>query len=125
MTVWSSDKADREFSLFIRQRDPRCFFFRTGCPNPSSQNSHFWGRGNSATRYDPENCDGICGGCHMRHEGNKQGLYRELKIAQLGKARYAALEKHARSTMPRRNAIITCMELLGAIGEPREKRLSA
>jgi hypothetical protein len=27
----------------------------------------------------------------MRHEGNKQGLYREKKIAQLGRERYDAL----------------------------------
>ena len=63
------------------------FLRASGCTNESKQNSHFWGRGNSATRYDPENCDGVCGGCHMRHEGTKQGLYRELKIAAR-RARY-------------------------------------
>lgn len=110
MQVWSSHKADIEFSHFIRDRDnKRCFF----CGKQGSQNSHFWGRGNSATRYDPLNCDYTCGGCHMRNEGNKQGLYRELKLAQLGKRQYDALEKRARSTYPRRNAIIDCMTLLG------------
>ena len=49
----------------------------------------------------------------MRHEGNKQGLYRELKIKQLGLAKYKALEKRARSTYPRRNAIIDLMGWLG------------
>ena len=80
--------------------------------NPATQNSHFWGRGNSATRYDPENCDGICGGCHMRHEGNKQGLYRDKKIQQLGEEGYKQLEKRGRSIMKRSDAIIKCMELL-------------
>ena len=75
MELWTSAKADKIFSKFIRDRDKRCFF----CPNLASQCSHFWGRGSSATRYDPENADGICGGCHMRHEGSKQGLYRDLK----------------------------------------------
>jgi hypothetical protein len=70
---------------------------------------HFWGRANSATRYDPENCDGICGGCHMRHEGNKQGLYREKKIAQLGQDRYEALFKRAHSIVKRADAIRTLM----------------
>jgi hypothetical protein len=46
----------------------------------------------------------------MRHEGNKQGLYREKKIAQLGQARYDALQKRAYSIVKRANAIKTLME---------------
>ncbi len=49
----------------------------------------------------------------MRHEGNKQGLYRDLKIEQLGMKGYQALEKRARSIMKRSDAIIECMVLLG------------
>ncbi len=98
-----------EFSKWIRERDPWCFF---KCGRPSKQNSHFWGRGNSATRFDPLNCDGVCGKCHMTHEGSKQGLYRELKIAQLGMEGYKALEKRGRSIMKRDQAIIQCMNLL-------------
>lgn len=103
--AWNSKKADEEFSKWIRARDLKCFF---GCGNPGKQNSHFWGRGNSATRYDPLNCDAACGGCHMRHEGNKQGLYRDLKIKQLGKKGYAELEMKARSIMKREDAIKEC-----------------
>ncbi len=98
----TSDEADTLFSVWVRTRDKKCFF----CTNPASQNSHFWGRGNSATRYDPENCDGICGGCHMRHEGNKQGLYRDKKIAQLGQQKYDELEKRGRSVKKRADALI-------------------
>lgn len=107
--LWTSARADKLFSEYIRERDKWCFF---GCGNRASQNSHFWGRGNSATRYDPLNCDGVCGGCHMRHEGNKQGLYRDLKIQQLGKKGYAELEKRGRSVMKRSDAIARCMALL-------------
>lgn len=107
--LWSSTKADQIFSKWIRERDKRCFF----CNNPATQNSHFWGRAASATRYDPLNCDGICGGCHMRHEGNKQGLYREMKVKQLGKKGYDALERRTRSIMKRKDAIIACMVFLG------------
>ena len=110
-TLWTSAKAHAEFSRYIRERDKHCLF----CPNKATQNSHFWGRGNSATRYDPENCDGICGGCHMRHEGNKQGLYRDTKIKQLGKNGYLALELRARSIIKRRDAIIQCVSLLSSI----------
>lgn len=112
MTLWNSNKADQFFSKYIRERDKICFLCRK---NPATQNSHFWGRANSATRYDPENCDGVCGGCHMRHEGNKQGLYRTLKIEQLGKAAYDALEKRARSIYKRSEAIKDCMKLLGKL----------
>lgn len=112
-------RADTEFSVWIRERDPNCFFYgvpqdhgRKTCYNRSSQNSHFWGRANMATRFDPLNCDGICGGCHMTHEGNKQGLYKELKIKQLGVDGYNALEKKARSTFKRERAIHECMQFL-------------
>ncbi len=49
----------------------------------------------------------------MRHEGNKQGLYREMKIKQLGLERYVNLERRARSVMKRSDAIIECMIFLG------------
>lgn len=106
--IWTSKKADRIFSIWIRQRDPFCFF---KCGRKSIQNSHFWGRGISATRYDPENCDGVCGGCHMTHEGSKQGKYRDLKMKQLGK-RYRELEKRGRSSIQRSKAIEEAMKLL-------------
>ena len=109
-TCWTSKKADTEFSKFIRERDKRCFF----CPNPATQCSHYWGRNISATRYNDKNADGICGGCHMRHEGNKQGLYRDLKIKQLGQKGYDELRKLAfQSRMNRREAILGLMKLLG------------
>ncbi len=108
-TIWTTKKADTIFSIWIRQRDPFCFF---NCGRKSIQNSHFWGRGNSATRYDPFNCDGVCGGCHMKHEGSKQGIYRDLKIKQLGLKRYRDLEKRGRSIMKRDRAIIQLMDLM-------------
>lgn len=48
----------------------------------------------------------------MRHEGNKQGLYRDLKIKQLGLAGYRALEKRARSIVKRSAAIAHLMSWL-------------
>ncbi len=111
MKIWSTTKADKEFSLYIRERDKTCYF----CTNKATQNSHFWGRMHSSVRYDPLNCDGICGGCHMRHESNKQGLYREKKIKQLGVNGYQELEKKKNQTMKRKDAIIECMKLLKVI----------
>ena len=51
----------------------------------------------------------------MRHEGNKQGLYREKKIAQLGARGYEMLEKRARSIVKRKDAILACMKLLSTL----------
>lgn len=107
--LWSMKKADLAFSHYIRDRDKKTCFF---CGKVGSQNSHFWGRGNKGTRYDPENCDYVCGGCHMRHEGSKQGLYRDMKLEQLGPERYAAMERRARGTTKQRDAIAACMVLL-------------
>jgi hypothetical protein len=50
----------------------------------------------------------------MRHEGNKQGLYREMKIKQFGQAGYDALFKRAHSIMKRSDAIAECMRLMEA-----------
>ena len=102
MKLWTTKKADEIFSKHIRERDQWCFF---RCGRPSKQCSHYWGRANSATRYDDENADGVCGGCHMKHEGQKQGEYRDRKIAQLGMKRYKLLEKRARSIVKRSDAI--------------------
>lgn len=110
--VWSSNRADTVFSSFIRERDGACV--RCGRKD-QLQCSHFWGRGNSATRYDPDNCDALCYACHYGNvrgwEYNKQGEYREFKINQLGEGRYKALEVKAKSTVKRRDAILAFMEL--------------
>lgn len=64
------DKADKLFSIWIRLRDRRC----RRCSSPvklnekglpvSHQNSHFKGRIKESTRFEPLNCDTLCGGCH-------------------------------------------------------------
>jgi len=118
--LWSTKTADRHFSLFIRQRDGKCVF--PGCTETDIkrlQCSHFWSRANSATRYDPDDSDALC---YKHHYGdrirgweyNKPGAYRDFKIKQLGEKRYEALKQRAESILPRRDAIIACMELLSA-----------
>lgn len=94
--------ADTLFSALIRDRDNwTCIRCKTRYTPPTNglQCSHFWGRGNKKTRFDPLNCDALCYGCHARMEGNKQGEYRDIKIKQLGVKGYAELEKKARSTI--------------------------
>lgn len=64
------DKADIIFSQYIRLRDMEC----RRCHSPvqlndqglpiTHQASHFQGRGKESTRFDEENVDTLCGGCH-------------------------------------------------------------
>lgn len=101
MKEFDTESADIVFSKLIRRRDAICVRCRrriaTDC-------SHFWERGNSATRYDPENCDGLCRSCHQIWEGRLNG-YIEYKKEQLGEEKYTALEKKHHSIMSRYDAL--------------------
>lgn len=112
--IWSTKKADTEFSKWIRARDGKCI--RCG-KTEFLQNSHYWARANSATRYHPDNCIALCYGCHYGNriqgwEYNKQGAYRDYMIKWLGEAKYKELEDKSKITYPRSDAIRDCMGLL-------------
>jgi len=64
-------------------------------------NSHFIGRANKAVRYDPQNCDAACFGCHRRWEANAVTEYRDWKIAQLGQEAYDHLIERSRTITKR------------------------
>src|SRR5262245_8336812 len=92
-------KLDAEFSQIIRIRD-RWTCQRCGTtyvpPTAVLHNSHFIGRENKRTRFDDENCDALCWGCHQFMETHKGTLYRDWKIEQLGEARFQALVDRSR-----------------------------
>ena len=111
----SVKKADTLFSKWVRDRDGKCV--RCG-KTEHLQCSHFWPRAVSATRFDPENCDTLCYGCHYgdRYHGweyAKQGAYRDFKIQQLGEERYKLMEQRYNTFMPQRDAINACLTLIG------------
>lgn len=111
--LWSSGKADIEFSKWIRTRDGKCL--RCGTTENLS-NSHFWSREKSALRYEPDNCITLClWKCHIYGwEKEKQGAYRDFMIGRLGVKRYKELEViYYQSKVTRKEAIISCMKLLG------------
>lgn len=98
------DPADRAVGLYLKElHDWVCVKCNTqydrDAPyvNKSLQCSHFWGRGNEMTRYDLENLDPLCFGCHMRVESNKQGWYRDYMIKKLGEQGYKDLRLKANS----------------------------
>ena len=82
------DRADAIFSLYIRERDnwkcQRCGKIYDRDEANCLQNSHYFGRGNENTRFDPENCDSLCFGCHQYWGSENREDYREFKIKQLG-----------------------------------------
>ena len=85
---------DSEFSKWIKARDnytcQRCR--REHATNSCGlHNSHYIGRSNRTVRWDPENCDAMCNGCHGWMEARKPTDYRDWKIAQLGEAGHDAL----------------------------------
>jgi hypothetical protein len=62
------DPADAAFSNYIRTRDNwTCQRCGKVYPPPTTalHCSHFMGRGKEATRFDPDNCDALCYGCHQ------------------------------------------------------------
>lgn len=72
------DKADRVFSEYIRTRDnwtcQRCNNHYTP-PTSALHCSHFQGRGKEATRFDEQNADALCYGCHMYFTANPAEHY--------------------------------------------------
>lgn len=96
--LWTVDVADEMFSKWVRQRDGRCMHPRCSRPWDTDikqmQNSHFYGRGEWATRYDPENCDTAHKGCHLwQWEKTKNTDYKYFKQAQLGTRRFNKMTK--------------------------------
>lgn len=89
------DKADQLFSEYIRRRDGKCV--RCGRRGTGEkgivglQNSHYFGRRNESTRFDSENCDALCLGCHQIWGSNDREAYREFKIRQLGERGFKLL----------------------------------
>jgi len=98
------DKADTEFSIYIRLRDKKCVrCSKVGEPDVKGRevvgldNSHFWSRGRESTRYDPMNCDALCRFCHQYFGGNP-GEYAWWKESKLGKFEYDKLTIRANTT---------------------------
>lgn len=72
------DPADIAFSKYIRTRDnwtcQRCGRQYTP-PTQALHCSHFQGRGKEATRFDEENADAMCYGCHRYFTANPAEHY--------------------------------------------------
>jgi hypothetical protein len=95
------DKADALFSKFIRHRDHwRCQ--RCGRQHAEGSQglhaSHFYGRRGESTRFDPQNVDAVCYGCHRLWGGDLRREYEKHKIIQLGNDAFNRLTLRAHTS---------------------------
>ena len=83
---------------------------RCGSYLPKSRglhNAHCFTRGRWNTRFDLENCDAVCYGCHRYWDKHKEE-HKKWKIKQLGKKRFYALER--RSNKPGKKTYLRSKE---------------
>jgi 5-methylcytosine-specific restriction endonuclease McrA len=68
-------KADKLFSLFVRDRDGKCVFCGT---TVRLQCAHIFSRRNMRLRHDPQNAITLCFKCHFRymHYNSAEGIAR-------------------------------------------------
>lgn len=93
-------QADRWFSKCVRKRAGyRCE--RCGAQHaensPGLHCSHFHGRGKWSVRFDPENCEALCYGCHMHLTANPQQHHIRI-LGKLGTFGFEALQERAHDT---------------------------
>lgn len=114
------DKADTTFSQYIRLRDKECMRCHStvnlndkGLPI-SHQASHYFGRSAENTRFDPDNVDCLCMGCHKIWGSDDKEGYRNFKISQLGEKGFKALMVRANTycKKDRAMAYLQAVELL-------------
>jgi hypothetical protein len=87
--------SDSIWSKYIRTRDnwtcQRCDK-KYAPPTSALHCSHFWSRGSWSVRFDEDNCQALCYGCHSYLGGNPQE-HREFILNKLGQERFDALQK--------------------------------
>jgi hypothetical protein len=87
------DKADSIFSKYVRElADNRCV--RCG-GTTGLQASHYFGRAKEGTRFDPDNVDCLCYGCHQYWGSTDREAYRAYKLKQLGENGFKLLQARA------------------------------
>ena len=97
-------KHDKVFSQCIRERAnwscERCGKYYPEGSRMGLHNSHYYGRRKAATRFDPDNCNALCYGCHS-YFGTARDEYTAFKRKELGDTRFDELTLRGNSTMKR------------------------
>lgn len=91
--------ADKLFSEYIRTRDAwtcqRCFM-QHPMKSQGLHCAHYWSRSMKSVRFDPENADALCYGCHAYFHKDPKA-HDVFKLKQLGQQRMDALQVRART----------------------------
>lgn len=91
--------ADKLFSEYIRTRDAwtcqRCFM-QYPTKSQGLHCAHYWSRSMKSVRFDPENADALCYGCHAYFHKDPKA-HDVFKLRQLGQQRMDALQVRART----------------------------
>lgn len=92
-------KSDTIYSKYLRKKRG---YWCERCRTPYEggiglQVSHFYGRANESVRFDEENTDVLCVGCHQYFTANP-GEYTDWKRARLGEQKYNRLVLRANAT---------------------------
>lgn len=90
-------KADTLFSLIVRARDGKCQKCGRRPPEVRLQCSHIVSRGYKNTRWDEDNADALCFGCHHWFT-NRPLHFEEWVISRIGEDALRELKLRARST---------------------------
>ncbi len=92
------DPLDILFSEVIRRRAVVRHNGCERCLKPMAwqrlQCSHFWGRAKRSVRYDEDNANGFCFGCHQ-YLGSHPAEYASWKLQELGQKAYDLLDVRA------------------------------
>jgi len=104
-------RPDILFSRYIRNRDRwtcrRCGT-RYELPTNGLHCSHYWGRAREATRFEPDNADALCFGCHrIWGHGDGRDEYKAFKIKQLGEKRFKTLMLQANAFQKKDDKLMT------------------
>ena len=87
--------SDSAWSKYIRTRDnwtcQRCHK-KYEPPTTALHCSHFWSRGNWSVRFDEDNCEALCYGCHS-YLGGRPTEHHEYYLDKLGEERFEDLRK--------------------------------
>lgn len=98
-----TQKADKIFSRLILGY-PYAIPCAKCQTNAATDCSHFYERGNSSVRYNVQNCDPLCRGCHSHFHAHRDE-YKMWKLHQLGSKDYMALQRLAATVVKREEAI--------------------
>jgi hypothetical protein len=107
-------ESDNKFSKFIINRDKKCL--RCGSTKMLSC-SHFHGRSNWATRFEPLNCVTLCIPCHEIMESKKkEGMeYHQFMFTYLGTNQFTVLTHISKMDISKTDSLILARNLLSKV----------